>query len=161
MDLAQFLLARNAEDKGIAESTGGKHGGICWSAFGGEDQPETIWVRSRWDTKRVLAECEQKQRLIEQCRSILARPLDLTSRELVAFARGVLLDMALPFKQHPDYAEAFASIVISKRPLTEADIAYGQRVAAQLDADRESGRAVDPSDPWRFTVPEPTAESKE
>jgi Family of unknown function (DUF6221) len=157
VDMAQFLLARNADDLERAKFVQGQladpepEGPEPWR-LSWHDEYDLLCV----EPTRAIAECGARGDLIE----ISQRALLSSDSKYAAFARAVLLDLAWPYKSHPDYAEAVASIIISKRPLTEADIRYGQRVAAQLESDRETGREVDPADPWRFTVPEP-GESKE
>lgn len=81
--LAEFLLARIAEDEAVAREGGQWDGGmeIAWRDVGGINESLII------GTDRVLAECEAKRRLI-----------DLTIPH-------VLRILALLYANHPDYRE--------------------------------------------------------
>lgn len=105
--LTDFLLARIAEDEAVATYGGGAHGGIVWNAFGGIDQPETVWVRSRWDTARVLAECEAKRRIVVGLAS-LGGETSYGGEAMESWkhiAKMVVANLALPYADHPDYRD--------------------------------------------------------
>jgi len=80
-DLAEFLLARIAEDEAAYES--------AYVAYL-DGFPFT--------PTRVLAECETKRRIVELC-AYWQRPVDGLDGE------DILRLLALPYADHPDYRE--------------------------------------------------------
>jgi len=86
MDLAEFLLARIAEDEAVAREGGQWDGGmgIEWCDVGGISESLVI------GTDRVLAECEAKRQLLE-----------IDARQ--ATDKGILEALALPYADHPEY----------------------------------------------------------
>jgi hypothetical protein len=118
-ELADFLLARIAEDEAVARATSGQP----WSATvprmvhadGGfriksryvasTDHDEDRAHIARWNPARVLAECEAKRRIIEAA-----------SLTIEIYRSGTVLDLAwetlrllaLPYADHPDYRSEWA-----------------------------------------------------
>lgn len=148
MDMAQFLLARVAEDKEIARMAE-----RFAAEVGLNDNRWQWWTTSgmriagmergprgsvECSPKHALEDCDVRGRIITRCQEEMLSGIP----RLVHFAKQTLWEMSAPYGKHPDFAEAAASIVISDRPLTEADIAYGQRVAARLRADEAAGGFV-------------------
>ena len=122
MTLTEFLLARIAEDEELAwnlipydcppnccapEGWVGHACFICGTReFGGtreaieeiaREHDEKIHHRSR-----VLAECEAKRRIVERCTPLANLQVRRQTRTL---AHDVLLDLALPYADHPDYRQ--------------------------------------------------------
>jgi hypothetical protein len=111
--LTEFLLARIAEDEALATP--------AW--------PEDVGNAPLWDkplrivpddlgnsrtefhlaihTARVLAECEAKRRIVEECeRHIPTEPGGCDYGDLSPdLAERVLSLLALPYADHPDYRE--------------------------------------------------------
>ena len=116
IELYEWLLDRIREDETIAQLTGGKHDGIVWNAWGGEDEPETMWYRARWDTARILRECEAKRLIVENTKLAhdLAMAEPLSSRlaafdsPMSAYWRGqdwACRVMALTYRDEPGYRD--------------------------------------------------------
>lgn len=96
-DLAEFLLARIAEDEADAR---GFDGGYC-----------------QWGSARVLAECEAKRRIVEWCSernriwagTLADDPTDPTKHIPGDYVHKedapVLRLLALPYADHPDYRQ--------------------------------------------------------
>lgn len=131
MTLTEFLLDRIDEDKSAVESTleassRPTEPGHEWTAqydsrYGVFD-PEIVM-----QTGRALAECEAKRRIVERCRPLVAVTYRESDRLLAsAFnetrvpilahsdpiwpnedAEATLRDLALPYRDHPDYDEAW------------------------------------------------------
>lgn len=83
IDLAEFLLARIAEDEQRAERSYG----------------EPPWHSRGWSPQRVLAECDAKRRIVEM-RQRNHTVITAGLQEAMAF-------LALPYADHPDYREEF------------------------------------------------------
>lgn len=111
MDLAEFLLARIAEDEAVARAA--YYDGQRWYAeeeiidrwpecdcgtpvMSANRKAEAQFVAD-WQPSRVLAECDVKRRIVEHCIDYS----DPYETELV-----VLL-LALPYADHPDYDESW------------------------------------------------------
>jgi hypothetical protein len=115
-DLDQFLLARIAEDKRIANDAATARGRQEWDAdVAAAGSPHAAEHVARHDPARVLAECGAKRRLVLACRDsrpdltfLGARPAGLADfpltpadqHQLAALALALL---ALPYHEHPDY----------------------------------------------------------
>lgn len=128
MEIAEFLLARIAEDEtvagdeAVARATAGTV--VLGSAY--DDQPNRVALQdqiqeavidlrrvrpwtSPWDPTRVLTECEAKRRIVEEAWQ--------TSGDNYADWNGGWLDgqhematttlrlLALPYADHPDFRE--------------------------------------------------------
>lgn len=92
VDLADFLLARIAEDKAVAQAAGRHwHGIHIESATSAQNEH----VR-RHAPARVLADCEARQRIVEQFS--LTRTMTGS-----AFVTPLLRLLALPYADHPDH----------------------------------------------------------
>lgn len=97
--LAEFLLARIAEDERAISGDATVH------LSGHIRNGDTPSLRIAWDKRRVLAECEAKQRIVQcwidawnaLCR--IPAPEQLTSD---AFGEACQL-LALVYADHPDY----------------------------------------------------------
>jgi hypothetical protein len=119
--LAEFLLARIAEDQAVADSADGPDGiypDTWWGQPGNkwaDDRPVPLQDANhiaRHDPARVLAECEAKRDIVEAFQRIetLAsaaldidqfRRLDAARREM----RWVVRRLTVPYMWHPDYRE--------------------------------------------------------
>jgi hypothetical protein len=129
MDLAEFLLARIAEDEAVARAT--RRGPewhahpdanvydspgfyVCGSIFVA-DATDAIHV-ARWDPARVLAECEAKRAIVEsaarwgnadcrygRCRHQLDDCDGGEEHWLGKEGWFVLTELALPYADHEDY----------------------------------------------------------
>jgi hypothetical protein len=95
MTLTEFLLARIAEDEADARK------GALYSP---DDGPFV-----RWDSDRMLTECEAKRAIVEQtvsgfycmtCRDALAESL----------LRDTLGYLTLPYVDHPDFKEEWRPV---------------------------------------------------
>jgi hypothetical protein len=60
-DLAEWLLARIAEDEEAARAAVGEHFSVSYSS----SSLPVIWHIDRWTSARVLAECAAKRRIVE------------------------------------------------------------------------------------------------
>ncbi len=96
MTLAEFLLARIAEDEKAAYSNIESPPGYAPRA---EDDPLVLWAR------RVLVACDAKRRIVElhaedvhECVDMVAVHEPCTTVQL----------LALPYADHPDYDPAWA-----------------------------------------------------
>jgi hypothetical protein len=128
MTLVEFLLARIADDAGIAESVSPPP----WHAVDADDEAyiisqdfgEQVAVTDhlnvdhimQWDPARVLAECEAKRRLITEvhCAHPFGHPDNCNScsyyseHEVALEECPTLRLLAQPFSDHPDYDKAWA-----------------------------------------------------
>lgn len=110
-DLAEFLLARIAEDEAVLVAVlrdrpdwEVEDSSIIDATPGTGDQLYVAHARgeyisrhiARWDPARVLAECETKRRLIEL-------------GEKDSYWDDVLRLLALPYADHPDYRDVWRS----------------------------------------------------
>jgi hypothetical protein len=131
MTLAEFLLARIAEDEADAKLarghryiTGQKEersgiwvhdGSISYEDDPFEDVVEWVydegWAHiARHDPARVLAECEAKRRIVDTAERMVAdaddHDADMSTKErwfAGTCARSILRALARPYKGHPDY----------------------------------------------------------
>jgi hypothetical protein len=132
-DLAEFLLARIAEDEAAARAaTKGE-----WTAVGTQfpdeesDAAEMIrgyvdvfpdgpgitgeemagpdaWHVARWDPARVLAECDAKRRIVEFWSQAFSKPTDFPGIQfdrVRSAAQWTLQVLALPYADHPGFRE--------------------------------------------------------
>lgn len=98
-DLAEFLLARIAEDEQLARmATPGS-----WHAV--EMYPDCHYIEARWDPVRVLAECKAKRLVIDVCQDRSAIHWGLAS--------WLLSLLALPYADHPDYRQKWQALADS------------------------------------------------
>jgi hypothetical protein len=107
MTLAEFLLARIAEDEADAQAAmpgpwtldGG-------TVMAGHPTNEVVdWAYdengphiARWDPARVLAECEAKREIVEQAGNVI-------EDEFVDAYHQVMSMLTRPYRDHPDYRE--------------------------------------------------------
>ena len=130
MEIAEFLLARIAEDEAVAKTAYGSDPspwvGDGWLRnnrgdhlfFTGDgDTPEadeeTTRHIARWDPARVLAECEARRQVVQGYREAwemakqLARAGQEEEAQAVRYGRvgleSALVALALPYADHPDY----------------------------------------------------------
>lgn len=133
MDIAEFLLARIAEDEAAARaatpgSWGSEFGGVCLAVspfttiaavadlnligiegytYGPElEERANADHIARWDPARVLAECEAKRRIVTEIYPELDLDNDTLNYEFGATRadpEDVLRLLALPYADHPDY----------------------------------------------------------
>ncbi len=104
MTLVDFLLARIAEDEGVAQECLSTHEpGEPWGYSHLPDDGQHI---SRWSPARVLAECEAKRRIVAlevewltEMRAALDKLPGLRAGSLI------LAILALPYADHEDYRE--------------------------------------------------------
>lgn len=118
-DLVAFLRARYDEDaeKALAASPG------PWSpnaeadevvacdgitvadgfALSGRQLRATVEHIAEWDPARVLADVDAKRRILE--RAVAEIESQDPPRASAIFASGVLLLLALPYADHPDYRQ--------------------------------------------------------
>jgi len=95
-DLTEFLLARIAEDEGVARDVGE---GYPRALLG----PSAHSHAFKWLPARVLAECEAKRRIMEECADLAS------SEDVYTHADLILCALALPYADHPEYREAWRS----------------------------------------------------
>ena len=126
-DLAEFLIARIAEDEEAAWGTAhwdhmpadtfdnhldnlaGGYSDQPWVVYDEEGQPiarevgcaDAVHI-SRHDPARVLAECKAKRRIVEMADLAHERRLETDSALFL-----VLRYLALPYADHPDYDPAW------------------------------------------------------
>ena len=110
MTLAEFLLARIAEDEAVARMV----------VDGTEQNRFHSWVSvdfgssltadhgNRWSPDRVLAECEAKRRIVARFRET-GPPFGDAEQEIEhdQLWLWVLPCLALPYATHPDYLTAW------------------------------------------------------
>ena len=107
LTLADFLLARIAEDEEVAQAAASAVGRPLIDYH--LDLAEARHI-ARWDPARVLAECEAKRRIVEHHSSSGDDwPLCAICTEVGPDAQGwpclTLLLLALPYSDHGDYRE--------------------------------------------------------
>jgi hypothetical protein len=121
MTLTEFLLARIAEDEAAARKEDADYANTTLlPTYDSEHQ-------LRWNTERVLAECAAKRRIVERFRPavavvyresdrLLASAFNETRVPILAHsapfwpnehAEATLRDLALPYRDHSDYDEAW------------------------------------------------------
>lgn len=101
MSLAEFLLARIAEDEAAATSAS-HHSHLVHDYE--RDNYGFLWVK----TTRVLAECEAKRRIVARCTDrIDVTELRDAERRYISGApdMDMLRLLALPYADHPDCRE--------------------------------------------------------
>lgn len=106
-ELVEFLLARIAEDEADArDRAADAMVGTRWKHY-----PEDAYVEVQSLTlarsRRVLAECEAKRRIVNRARGWLDEEPDGTSSDAIArdLLGHVVRSMALPHADHPDYRD--------------------------------------------------------
>lgn len=116
MDLAEFLLARIAEDEAVARAA--HYDGQRWYA---EEEIVDRWPEcdcgtpvmsanrkaeaqfvADWQPSRVLAECDAKRRIVEQSQRLIDIPDDSGTEVVLG---DVLRALAMPYAGHPDYRD--------------------------------------------------------
>ena len=90
--LTEFLLARIAEDEAAAREC--KEWSDCFACP----------THERFDTKRVLAECEAKRRIVER-HSGTHMPIGTAPFGYQSATSDVLRDLAAVYADHSDYRE--------------------------------------------------------
>ena len=128
MTLAEFLLARIAEDEQIAREAPPSpwdldtdrccvgHSGHPAKYLGGGNAAEMTDAAehiAHWDPARVLAECDAKRRIVGMCAEDAALAMNYRTAvkattsewDLLSLARDTLKTLALPYADHPDYRE--------------------------------------------------------
>ena len=104
MTLTDFLLARIAEDEAAAGESlrATRREAVSLRPTDGQATTSALSYMEfivRWPPARVLAECEAKRRVIEECDDY-----DNPS-EVLILADQILRHLALPYADHPDYRE--------------------------------------------------------
>jgi hypothetical protein len=118
-DLAEFLLARIAEDERVAVDAAAASGRERWSpgdlVLPAETPPHVRGHVAAHDPARVLAECAARRRLVLACRDsrpdrdfLGARPqgmadFPLNPRDQHQLAALALALLALPYADHSDF----------------------------------------------------------
>jgi hypothetical protein len=104
MTLTEFLLARIAEDEWVA--------GTASEVISGPAQlGRHLWTwgdgRLEVTRARVLAECQAKRRIVEMMGSLVDYDRDkfIVNASLEGVAHDTLMQLALPYADHPDYRE--------------------------------------------------------
>ena len=88
LTLANFLLARYAEEEADCREE-------IADGYGGDQ------CSSGWSSNRVLAECDALRRIVVRCQEMLS----FTSPVVAHLASWVLLDLARPYIDRPDFHE--------------------------------------------------------
>ncbi len=130
-DLADFLLARIAEDEAAAKEAGAnvwteQSSGVLdtgeWPdgvhALG--DSRVTRFIAEH-DPVRVLAECDFKRHLVRQAQGS-GQPLEPVIGDVISFPLGVLLAMAQVYSAHDDYRDEWRPEVLEPRPFGELTV---------------------------------------
>jgi hypothetical protein len=110
MTLADFLLARIAEDEADAQVALGPSpfwfAGDEWSSVLGSDREGCADAHIiRWRPDRVLAECEAKRRIVELHKRSIHSEEDMCFSCIEEWPCPTLRLLALPYASHPDYRE--------------------------------------------------------
>ena len=128
MEIAEFLLARVAEDEQVARTVrvqkswdydGGWTIGEPYDEVCESNDAESLEHIARWDPARVLAECEAKRRIVAehpgtvQCETCLDHEDSEEGPEGDAYNYVVMKGapcptlrlLALPYADHADYRE--------------------------------------------------------
>jgi hypothetical protein len=107
MTLAEFLLARIAEDEKDAE--------FELKLLGDDpnkydsDYPGHLIGEEPFE--RMLAECEAKRRVVEKCVRAAGPPEEYPQSRRADFARAILLTVAQPYARHPDFREEWHAAI--------------------------------------------------
>lgn len=112
MTLTEFLLARIAEDEAAASecARATEREPVSLRATDGQATSSALSAMEhivRWDTRRVMAECEAKRRIVEthnEAESWYADNPHAAAGELDGLVTA-LKALALPYADHPDYDE--------------------------------------------------------
>jgi len=102
-DLTEFLLTRIAEDEAVARALSSQEDYMLSQSFYGHssvDAPVTAFME-RFGIARVLAECESKRRIMEECADLAS------SEDVYTHADLILHALALPYADRPEYREAW------------------------------------------------------
>ncbi len=114
-DLADFLLARIAEDEAVARTAADTEGASRWATLPPGETPDidanmgTLPHITRHDPARVLAECEAKRAIIAAYREGLW--VDPGNRQECAAAvsaepaASMMRALAAVYADHPDYRD--------------------------------------------------------
>jgi hypothetical protein len=93
MTLTEFLLARIAEDEAVAR----------WGRLVDDpSDPDSGMTILRWDHARLIAECESKRRIIDECTGGLKYDVSCGEGHWGNF-ENILRILAAPYADHPDY----------------------------------------------------------
>ena len=107
-DLAEFLLARIAEDERVAK--------VADIGVGHGVRPDELWTITNpprgevcATPARVIAECEAKRRIVERLDAYLTENAETEPEGLWELlddhAWATLYNLAAPYADHPDYRE--------------------------------------------------------
>lgn len=103
-DLVEFLLARVAEDEAEARAAqADAMVGFRWKHWP-EGAYYEIQAATLTSTRRTRAECEAKRRIVERAAPLADSQVRRQTRTL---ALGVMLALALPYADHPDFDPAW------------------------------------------------------
>lgn len=108
MTLTDFLLARIAEDGGVARWAQSDAWSEAAGIHGFEDPwPSHLAFAEHITPARVLAECEAKRQLVEGLRGLVDYDRDkfIVGPGVEAVASETCRLLALPYADHPDYRE--------------------------------------------------------
>lgn len=113
--LTDFLLARIAEDEAAARQEDAEYAHTSLlPTYDSEHQ-------TRWNTERVLAECEAKRRIVEEAVDFVGEMdnEEMRTNDLYAFGRiqarsrswqdHILRALAQPYSGHPDFDESWTT----------------------------------------------------
>jgi hypothetical protein len=92
MTLAEFLLERIDHDKSLAREIHTDDCRLMWMGA------EHGWYDCNY-RERILAECEAKRRIVTYCDGNVSAD----DRSIGSHGIAVLLMLALPYADHPDY----------------------------------------------------------
>jgi hypothetical protein len=100
LTLAEFLLARYADEEAVARDAEGWFQSTDWTSSRAAEHGEL------WDPARVLAECEAKREIVEAWRHESRGRDGIPARTPVAGALlWVMKQLAQPYSDHPDYRQ--------------------------------------------------------
>lgn len=118
-DLAEFLLARIAEDEKMAHALKGarfsayhERGDEGWSRIEAENGDSVALVAdesfarhcARWDPARVLVECEAKRQVVKQYQRFVASDVGMLVKVAICDQlEEVLCLLAHPYADHPGF----------------------------------------------------------
>lgn len=123
MTLAEFLLARIAEDEAKAKAAGDfpwyvGNAGLLWEVAIGTspDDDRAVVIAdalsqqtaehiARWDPVRILADCAAKRRLVVETQKFDSDPQYDAFGAETTYEHAVLSHLALPYADHPDYRD--------------------------------------------------------